>query len=118
MRVFVTKVFRRFQRKERIQDDALRDAIARAERGLVDADIGRHLIKQRIGRAGQGRSGGYRTVIVYRVGDRAVFLFGFAKSERGNISEPAEQDLADYGALLLALDAAAVRTLLDDGDSL
>lgn len=60
MRVFVTKVFRRFQRKERIQDDALRDAITRAERRLVDADIGRHLIKQRIGRAGQGRSGGYR----------------------------------------------------------
>ncbi len=115
MRVFKTKSFGRFQRKEKISDEALAEAVARAERGLVDANLGRFLIKQRVGRAGQGRSGGYRTVIAYRSGGRAVFLFGFAKNERDNIGKTDQQELADYGALLLALDAAAVGTMLEDG---
>jgi hypothetical protein len=56
LRVFIIKSFRRFQRKERIGDAALAEAIERAERGLIDANLGSHLIKQRIGRLGQGRS--------------------------------------------------------------
>jgi hypothetical protein len=57
----------------------------RAERGLVDADLGSGLIKQRVARAGQGRSGGYRMLVAYRSRDRAVFLYGFAKNELDNI---------------------------------
>jgi hypothetical protein len=64
----------------------LREAIERAERGTIDADLGGGLIKQRVARQGQGRSGGYRMMIAYRAKDRAVFLFGFAKNERENIS--------------------------------
>ena len=116
MRVFKTKSFGRFQRKEKISDAALAKAIARVERGLIDASLGRSLIKQRIGRPGQGRSGGYRTFIVFRVGDRAVFLFGFAKNERDNVSADDEHDLADYGALLLGLDAPALRSALAGGE--
>ena len=85
MRVFVTKAFGRFARSERIPDEGLREAIGRAGRGLIDADLGGGLIKQRVARPGQGRSGGYRTVIAFRRLDRAVFLHGFAKSERDNI---------------------------------
>jgi hypothetical protein len=50
--VFKTKEFERFARRERI-------TVHRAQRGLVDADLGGGLIKQRVPRAGQGRSGGY-----------------------------------------------------------
>jgi hypothetical protein len=87
LRVFVTKVFARFARKERLDDERLCEAIARAERGLVDADLGGHLIKQRVARPGGGRSGGARTVIAHRAARRSVFLYGFAKSERGNIDD-------------------------------
>jgi hypothetical protein len=58
----------------------LAEAIARAERGMVDAALGGGLIKQRVARQGQGKSGGWRTLIAYRKGDRAVFLFGFART--------------------------------------
>jgi hypothetical protein len=75
----------RFSRKERIDDDRLCEAVERAERSLVDADLGGGVIKQRIARKGQGRSGGYRMLIVYRSRGRAVFLYGFAKNERDNI---------------------------------
>jgi len=86
MRTFKTRWFARFARREGMSDEALREAIERAERGLIDADLGGGLIKQRIARPGGGRSGGYRTIIAYRIADRAVFLDGFAKSEQGNIS--------------------------------
>ena len=61
------------------------DAIARAERGMVDADLGSGVIKRRVARTGQGRSGGYRMLIAYRTRDRSIFLYGFAKNERENI---------------------------------
>ena len=117
MRIFKTKSFRRFQRKERISDRSLSDAIGRAERGLVDADLGHGLIKQRVARPGEGRSGGFRTVIAYRVGARAFFLFGFAKSDQANLSKADERDLKDFGALLLALDARGIETMIA-GDEL
>jgi len=87
VRIFKTKWFVRFARDERISDDSLRQAIERAESGIVDADLGGGVIKQRVARAGQGRSRGYRMLIAYRAGDRAVFLYGFAKKERENIGD-------------------------------
>ncbi len=86
MQVFKTKWFARFARNEGIWDKSLREAIERAERGLVDADLGGGLIKQRVARTGKGRSGGYRMIVAYRVKERAIFLFGFAKNERENIN--------------------------------
>ncbi len=76
----------KFVKRERIADASLAEAIERAERGTIDADLGGGLIKQRVARQGQGRSGGYRMMIAFRTKNRAVFLLGFAKSERENIS--------------------------------
>jgi hypothetical protein len=98
MRVFKTRWFTRFANREDIDDDRLTDAIARAERGLIDADLGGGLIKQRVARPGKGKSGGYRTLIAYRAGDHAVFLFGFAKNERDNVSSSQLALLKDLAA--------------------
>jgi hypothetical protein len=93
IRIFKNRWFAKFARREAITDTALREAIDRANAGLVDADLGSGLIKQRVARAGQGRSGGYRTIIVFRAGERAVFLFGFAKNNRANLNA---EELAAY----------------------
>lgn len=82
MQAFKTRWLSRFARHERIADASLLEAIVRAESGLIDADLGRGLIKQRVNRRGQGRSGGYRMMIAYRVEDRAVFFYG-SRNERG-----------------------------------
>ena len=97
MRVFCTKWMARYARREGISDANLSEAIARAEMGLIDADLGGGLIKQRIARAGKGRSGGYRTIIAYRRAGRAVFLLGFAKSERDNIGDEELAELRIVG---------------------
>ena len=85
MQVFKTRWFARFARDEDISDKCLREAIERAEQGLIDADLGGGLIKQRVARKGQGRSGGYRVIVAYRIRNRAVFLYGFAKRDQENI---------------------------------
>jgi hypothetical protein len=85
VRIFKTKLFAKFARREQISDANLAEAIWRAGQGLVDADLGGGVIKQRVARQGQGRSGGYRTLIAYRSGDFAIFLFGYAKRDRDNI---------------------------------
>ena len=85
MRVYKTKPFARFATHEGIHDDELCDAVHRAERGLIDADLGGGLIKQRLARERQGRSGGFRSIILFRRGDKAFFAYGFAKSDRENI---------------------------------
>ena len=87
MRVYKTKPFARFQRRERVSDETLCAAVSDAEAGLIEADLGGGLIKQRVARPGAGKRGGYRTVIGYRKGARAFFLLGFAKSARANIDD-------------------------------
>lgn len=87
MRVFKTRWFSKFARRERISDARLCEAIRRAQSGLVDADLGGGVIKQRVARQGGGRSGGYRMLIAYRREATAVFLYGFAKSERDNVED-------------------------------
>ena len=101
MRVFKTKWFVRYARHERIADRSLCEAIQRAESGVVDADLGGGIIKQRVARTGQGRSGGYRLLVAYRCGDRAVFLYGFAKKERDNIEDDELETLREIGAAWL-----------------
>jgi hypothetical protein len=112
LRVFKTKSFVRFARRERISDKGLAEAVRRAERGLVDASLGGGLIKQRVARPGQGRSGGYRVVLAWRVKARTVFLFGFAKSERDNIDDDELATLQDVGRQFLeATDTALTEAL-------
>ena len=114
MRVFKTKWLSRFARREGIADKSLQEAIERAERGLIDADLGGGLIKQRVARAGQGRSGGYRTIVAYRVKQRAVFLYGFAKNERENIDPDELLTLREIGPTWLAADTSRINQALND----
>jgi len=113
MRVFKTRWFVRFAKSEKIGDASLADAVARAERGLLDADLGGGIIKQRVARLGKGKSGGYRTVIAYRARNRAVFLFGFAKSARDNIAPDQLAGLKEAASELLALSNGEIAQRLD-----
>ena len=96
VRVFKTKTFARFARKQSIDDATLWRAIENADRGLVDADLGGGVIKQRAARVGQGKRSGYRTIVLYRTAERALFVYGFAKNEQDNIEDA---DLKDYRQL-------------------
>ena len=85
MQTFKTKAFARFAEREGLEDAVLCEAVRRARSGLIDADLGGGVIKQRIARKGGGRSGGFRTIVLFRRGELAFFVYGFAKSGRDNL---------------------------------
>lgn len=73
------------------------EAIRRAERGIIDANLGGYVIKQRVGKDGQSRKG-YRVVIAFKTQKRAIFMFGFAKSDRDNIDEDELKSLKEMAS--------------------
>ncbi|MEO8099220.1 MAG: type II toxin-antitoxin system RelE/ParE family toxin [Acidobacteriota bacterium] len=116
MRIFQSRWFQRFSRKEGIADAPLREAVARADKGQIDADLGGEVIKQRIARQGQGRSKGYRTTILLRRGEKAFFVYGFSKSQRVNIEEHEEQQFKEAAKHVLALTEKQLAELVKRGD--
>ena len=116
MQLFKSRWFQRFARKEGITDIGLREAVARAEKGQIDADLGGEVIKQRIARPGQGKSKGYRTIILFRRGHRAFFVYGFSKSQRANINDDEEAQFKEAAKHVLALTEKQLAELLNRGD--
>ena len=85
LQTFKTKAFARFANREGLEDAALCESVWRAQSGLIDADLGGGVINQRIARKGGGRSRGFRTIMLFCTGELAIFVYGFAKSDRGNM---------------------------------
>ena len=116
MRTYKSRWFQRFARKEGIAVAVLLEAVARAERGLIDADLGGGVIKQRIARPGQGRSKGYRAIIFFRRGAGALFVYGFSRSQRANVSDDEEQQFKEAAKIVLSLTENALAVRLKRGD--
>ena len=115
MRTFKTKPFARFANRESIPDAALCDALRRAGRGQVDADLGGGVIKQRVARQGQGRSGGFRVIVLYRRGERSFFVHGFAKSDRENLRRNELRALRELANEMFGLDEPGLEAMLTNG---
>lgn len=86
MRIFKNKAFTKWAEKEGLNDDVLQIAVDEMERGLIDADLGGHVVKKRVAVGGRGKRGGVRTLLAYKSGDKAFFMYGFAKNARANVS--------------------------------
>ena len=93
MNAYLPKSFQREADSNGVSDEDCREAIRRTESGLVDADLGQGLIKQRISRGNQGAARGSRAVVFYRRGKVAVFLHIFPKSKKANLTK---SELAMY----------------------
>ncbi|CAA7627290.1 type II toxin-antitoxin system RelE/ParE family toxin [Magnetospirillum sp. SS-4] len=115
MRLYKSKWFARFAKKERIADAKLCEVIENAEKGLIDADYGDGLIKQRIARPGEGKSGGYRSIILFRKGERSFFIYGFSKNDMDNIDKSDERDFKELGAVLLNASDEQLADLVESG---
>jgi hypothetical protein len=116
VRIFKSKRFAKFARKEQISEARLCRAVNDAERGLIDADYGGGVIKQRIARPNEGKSGGYRSIIVFRRGHRSFFVYGFAKSEQANIDDSDERDFKVLADQLLGASDEDLKRLLERGE--
>jgi hypothetical protein len=115
MTVLKRREFAKWQAGEQLSDSALCNAIMEMEDGLIDADLGGCLYKKRIARASAGKSGGNRTLLSARIGSSYVFLFGFSKSARANISGEEKKALRFAGKVFLGLSEQALSLALHTG---
>ena len=66
--VYKTRWFNRWARRQGLGDLALCDALEEVKCGLFEVELGGHLLKKRIARPGQGKRGGFRTLIATNKG--------------------------------------------------
>lgn len=116
MSVYKTKEFSRFARKTALKDEELLDAAAAVASGHWDADLGGGVFKQRIAREGAGKSGGFRTIILFKVGRHHFFVHGFAKNEKANVTPKELKALKALAKVFLGLDDEALRKASDAGE--
>ena len=101
VQIYKTKWFHRWATREGLTDTALQAAVTEMVNGLADA-LGGHVYKKRISLPGRGKRGGARTLIAFRRGDRAIYLYGYPKNERANISDRELEALRLLAAQLLS----------------
>lgn len=115
MRIFKNRPFSKWASKEGLNYALLLAAVDEMERGLIDANLGGHVVKKRVAVGGQGKSGGMRTLLAYRVGDKAFFVYGFAKSARANISADELRALKYLAKELLSYSDRALAKAIKSG---
>ena len=113
MRIFKTRIFNKYARKQNITDDELCQAAAEIENGLVDANYGGNLFKKRVARKGEGKSGGHRTILAYVKGDKVFFMYGFEKSGKDNIEKDEERGYKRLAKKYIALNDARLALATD-----
>lgn len=116
IRILKNTWFVRFVKREKISDAALKKVIGEAERGIIDADLGGGVIKQRIARTGQGKSGGYRTIIAFKKGNKAFFMYGFVKSELENLQKDELKDYKKAAKIYLNMSDEEIEKLVEMGE--
>jgi hypothetical protein len=115
VRIFKNTWFSRFAQREGITDDELKNIVSDLEKGVWDADLGGGVYKKRIARSGAGKAGGYRTIVLFKSGQRAFFVYGFAKSKRRNIEGWELKHYKENAKDRFALTEDDIKPLLEKG---
>ena len=113
--VYKNKFFARFAKQARITDADLWKTAQLANEGLIDADLGGGVIKQRIPRAGSGKSGSSRSIILFRRNDRAIYVYGFEKKDLANIRPNELEAFRELAQVILGYTNAEIAQRVEDG---
>ena len=117
-RILKTRTFDRWLRKTLLSNTALLKAIAEMERGLVDADLGGNVYKKRVALPGRGKSGSTRTLIATNREDRWIFMYGFEKNERENITQAELAYLQGIAQIFLTYSSDELQLAIAKGEFL
>jgi hypothetical protein len=103
-RVFRTRTFTRWMAKVGLTDEALCEAVAEMSQGLINVDLGGHVVKKWVALPGQGKRGGARTIVATKLAERWFFLYGFGKNERATINQDELKVFREMAKELLSFD--------------
>jgi hypothetical protein len=115
-RVFRTRTFTRWMHRARLSDAALHEAVSEMEQGLIDVDLGGHVVKKRVRLPGRGKRGGARTIVATKLQSRWFFLYGFGKNERANIDKNELKFFQEVAKELLEFDDRQISVALSAGE--
>lgn len=115
MRIFKNTRFARYAGKEDISDNELREAVSQLEAGQADTNLGGNVYKMRLARSGEGKSGGHRVIVLFRSGDKTFYVYGFAKSERANISEKELRNFKERAKDYFSVTVEQLEKMIKDG---
>ena len=114
--IYKTREFQALFKKARLSDRDLMTACDEMTSGLIEADLGNHLYKQRIAVSGQGKRGGYRTLIGAVIGERYFFVYLFAKNNRSNITRREQSALKELANVLVGFNQDEIDHLIATGE--
>ncbi|OGT47011.1 MAG: hypothetical protein A3E82_01965 [Gammaproteobacteria bacterium RIFCSPHIGHO2_12_FULL_38_11] len=109
MMILKLKSFHRWAKSEGVSDASLKKAVNEITRGLVEGDLGGGLFKKRVAREGEGKRGGFRTMLAFRRDDRSIFILGYPKSATDNIGDDELLTLKKLAKELLNATDAEIR---------
>jgi hypothetical protein len=69
--------------------------------------------KKRIARPGQGKRGGFRTIVASNLKSRWFFVYGFPKNERDNINQDEQAALKELADKLLKMSPQSLDRALE-----
>jgi len=115
MKIYKNKAFSKWALKTGLLDQMLVTAVVEMEDGLVDAELGGHIFKKRVSVGNRGKSGGVRTLLAYKINNKAFFIYGFEKSARANITNDELKALKLYAKMLLKYTDRELKQAVENG---
>ncbi|MFO7761877.1 MAG: type II toxin-antitoxin system RelE/ParE family toxin [Desulfobia sp.] len=112
----MTKHFAKWAAKQNIPKNELHKALEEIRCGKFGANLGGHIYKKRIRFKGKGKSGSGRTIVCYQKGEKAIYVHGFAKNEKSNLSKKELIALREFANVLLGLSEKQIQIALEAGD--
>lgn len=116
MTVHATKAFSRFAGRAGLTEERLLEAAKAVIDGRSDADLGGAVFKQRVAREGGGKSGGFRTILAFRIGAHCFFVHGFAKNEKANVMPKELKALRKLADILLGMSVDEIEVAIAAGE--
>jgi hypothetical protein len=111
-----TKWFNKWAKKNSVSDKILFKTIQDLSQNFGTVNLGAGLYKVRTAKSGQGKSGGHRTIVVYKESDRVIFVYGFSKTEKDNLSKEELEYFKKLAKDLLSIDKNKYKPMIQNGD--
>jgi hypothetical protein len=114
--IFRTQTFTRWMRKVGLTDKVLCQAVVEISQGLFEACLGGNLVKKRVALPGRGKRGSTRTIVATNHDNRWIFLFGFEKNSRANLTSHELKALQELAGEYLSFNVLQLQVAVDNGN--
>ena len=115
MYYLMTKKFGKWAKKNKLPPQNLAKSLTEVIDGTFEANLGGHIFKKRVAKSGEGKRGSFRTIICFKQSDRVVYLHGFSKNSKENISDKEFQSLKELAAILLNMNDEELQIAISSG---